>query len=305
MALSGDQINEELLELVVRMRGERMPFALATVIETRGSTSAETGAKAVIDGDGSIISGWVGGGCAQSAVQQAALDCLESGDTAIVDLDLDDEVLGTGMPCGGAMRVFVEPFLPKPVLWILGHGRIAECLCQLGALVGLEVVVNDVLATDKDFPQARRVITDDLSYASFTPQPQDFVIIATQHKGDHESTQRALRGGARYLALIASHKRSRLILDYLREQGFGEKEVERVRAPAGLDLGAETPEEIALSVIAEIVQQRRAASGQPISRPAALEAVLSGKPAGKPSRSRSMTATPIRCAMPVMQPESK
>ena len=134
-----------MLDLLIRLRDAAEPYAIATVIETRGSVSARTASKAVIDREGKVIAGWVGGGCAQSTVCHAALEALREGEPRIVDLDLDDEV-GTGMPCGGAMRVYVEPVLPTPNLWVLGHGRVAESLSRMGALVGFDVVVDDPMA---------------------------------------------------------------------------------------------------------------------------------------------------------------
>src|SRR4051794_8438377 len=207
---SGDPI----LNAMVDLRAAKRPFALATVIETRGSVSAKTGAKAVIDQNGRVVIGWVGGGCAESSVCQAALNCLGTGDTTVIELDMNDEVLGTGMPCGGSMRVYVEPFLPPPTLWLLGHGRVAECVCGIGALMGFAVVVDDPLADSEHYPDAVRLLTDDMDYGELAPGPADFVVIATQHKGDHQSMQRALRSGAGHIALIASRKRTRLVLDY-------------------------------------------------------------------------------------------
>lgn len=256
---------EDLLDVLVAMRERRRPFAVATVIETAGSVSAKTGAKAVIDEQGRIIAGWVGGGCAESAACETALDCMARGETRIIEIDLNDEILGAGMPCGGSMRVYVEPVLPKPVLWLMGHGRIAECLCALGAMMGLEAVVNDPLATAGRYPQAARLVTCDPDYAQLQPQPRDFVVIATQHKGDHESLARALASGVGYIALIASRKRARLVLDHLVGAGFDEAQLRRIRSPAGLDLGARTPEEIALSVMSEIVLERRQGSGMPLT----------------------------------------
>lgn len=250
----------DIFALASDLLASRTPFALATVVAARGSTSARPGDTAVIDREGRIVAGWVGGGCAESTVTHAAIECLETGETQLVDLDLDDEVLGTGMPCGGTMQVFVEPVLPKPVLWVLGHGRIAECLCSIGALMGLSVIVDDPLATADRFPDATALLTDDLSYKQLDPRPDDFVVVATQHKGDHESLQRVLAADVRYVALVASHKRSRLVLDYLRKAGIDPDRIRRVRAPAGLDLGARTPEEIALSIIGEIVRLRRTGS---------------------------------------------
>lgn len=252
----------DIIDVLNEMRATGEPYAVATVVETRGSVSAKTGAKAVIDARGRIVAGWVGGGCAESSTCQQALECMQSGETAMLDIDLDDEVLGAGMPCGGAMRVYVEPVLPRPTLWIMGHGRVAECLCALGDLMGLSVVVNDPLVTRERYPDAERLITDDMLYEQLRPRAGDYVVIATQHKGDHESMKRALASEAQYIALIASRKRSRLVLDYLRQEGFDEQALARVTAPAGLDLGARTPEEIALCVISEIVMLRRGGSGR-------------------------------------------
>jgi xanthine dehydrogenase accessory factor len=159
------------------------------------------------------------------------------------------------------MRVYVEPFLPRPTLWIMGHGRVAECLCGMADMLGFDVVVNDALADHEHYPAASRLVTDDLDYSELRPAPGDFVVIATQHRGDHLSMQRALASEARYIALIASRKRSRLVLDYLRRDGLGEPELDRVMAPSGLDLGARTPEEIALCVMSEIVLVRRGGTG--------------------------------------------
>ena len=252
---------KEIFEVIQDLQQSGQPFAVATVVETTGSVSAKTASKAVIDHQGRVVAGWVGGGCAESGTCEKALECIEKGETAMLDIDLDDEMLGAGMPCGGRMRVYVEPVLPKPSLWIMGHGRVAESLCIFGDLLGLKVIVNDPGVDWDRYPDADRLITDDMDYEQLQPMAGDYVVIASQHKGDHESMQRALRSKAGYIALIASRKRSRLVLDYLREQGFDEADIARVMAPSGLDLGARTPEEIALCVISEIVLLRRGGSG--------------------------------------------
>ena len=255
--------SRDVLDTMTRLRDWREPFAVATVIETNGSVSAKTGSKAVIGRDGRVAAGWVGGGCAEGTVCQTALDTLETGESTIVDLDLNDEVLGTGMPCGGTMRVFIEPVRPKPRLWLLGHGKVAETLCAIGAIMGFELVVDDPMADAAHYPQAAQLLADDFDYRRLDPQAEDSVVIATQHKGDHESMARCLRSPVAYIALIASRKRSKLVIDYLRDQGFDEAALARVYAPAGLDLGARTPEEIALSVLSEMVMLRRKGSGAP------------------------------------------
>jgi len=252
---------KEFLDHLLAIREQNVPYAVATVIDVVGSTSAKTGSKALIDQHGQVVTGWVGGGCAESSACDAALRSIESGATDILEIDLDDEVLGAGMPCGGHMRVYIEPVIPKPSVWIMGHGEVAEHISRLADMMGFAIIVNDAMATRDKFPDATRLIVDDIDYSELTPLAGDFVVIATQHKGDHESMSRALKSDARYIALIASRKRSRLVMDYLRKKNFSEEDIKRVMAPCGLDIGARTPAEIALSVISEIVLVRREASG--------------------------------------------
>ncbi len=253
---------QDILNLLLELHSQRRPHAVATVVEVTGSTSAKTGSKAVIDENGRVVAGWVGGGCAESMTCSQALKSMETGETAVLDIDLNSEVLGAGMPCGGSMRVYVEPVLPRAALWIMGHGRVAEALSLMGELQGLDVHMIDRLLEPEKYPNATRLITDDPQYDQLRPARDDYVVIATQHKGDHRSMTRALHSDAEYIALVASRKRSRLVLDYLRKEGFSEADLQRVRAPCGLDLGARTPEEIALCVISEIVLVRRGGSGQ-------------------------------------------
>jgi xanthine dehydrogenase accessory factor len=254
---AADFTGTDVLRVAADLIAGRRPFVLGTVIEAQGSTSARAGAKAIFDTEGVVVAGWVGGGCAESTIAHAAIECLESETPQVVDVDLDDEVLGAGMPCGGRMRVYVEPVVPRPTLWILGHGRVAECLCHLGALMSFNVVVDDGMASPNRYPDAARVIADDGDYSAVDPAPSDFVIIATQHRGDHESLRRLLASDVGYIALIASKKRTGLVIAYLREAGFDQRAIDRIRAPAGIELGARTPEEIALSVISEVVLVRR------------------------------------------------
>ena len=254
-------MNQDLIYHISNLQRQNASYVIGTVIEVVGSTSAKTGSKILIDAEGNVLTGWVGGGCAESSVCTEALACLESQQPSTLDIDMDDEVLGAGMPCGGHMRVFVEPVIARPTLWIMGHGAVAECLCSFAAQCGFMVVVNDPGASEQKFAQADQVITDDIKYKELKPQITDFVVIATQHKGDHESTTQALDSGAPYIALIASRKRSRLVLEYLRNKNFTDEDLASVIAPCGIDLGARTPNEIALSVMAEIVMLRRDGKG--------------------------------------------
>ncbi|ANE57271.1 MULTISPECIES: XdhC family protein [Methylomonas] len=259
----------DILDLQLSLREQRQPYVLATVTEILGSSSAKPAAKALLDQNGKVLAGWVGGGCAQSMVARAGLDCLETGEPCVIDIDLNDEVFGAGMPCGGAMRVYVEPVLPKPRLWLMGHGRIVESLCEFGYRLGFDVIVDDPQAAGSRFPAAAKLITDDVRYQQLQPGPGDFVVIATHHKGDYDALSQALHSEACYVALISSRKRAKLVLDRLAAEGFSEAKLGTVRAPAGLDLAAKLPEEIALSIISEMVAVRRGGSGLPLSRPSA------------------------------------
>ena len=241
------------------------PFAIATVVRVEGSSSARRGSKAIIDSQGKLLAGWVGGGCAESAVKSQALACMETGRPQLITLDLRDEQLGVGMPCGGKMDVFIEPVLPKPELLIVGHGRIAEALATLGHLMGFSITVNDPAADLASFPNASRLVTEDFDLTETPIGPKTFVVIATQHKRDHLWLQKALEGNAAYVALIASRHRSKLVLDFLGASGLPEEKIAAVWAPAGLDLGATTPEEIALSIVSQMVALRRGGSIAPLT----------------------------------------
>jgi xanthine dehydrogenase accessory factor len=197
-------------------------------------------------------------------VAEAALACLDSGEPRVIDIDLTDEVFGAGMPCGGTMRVYVEPVLPKPFAWLVGQGLILECLCDFAHRLGFDAVVTDSNASPEQFPRAYRVVRDDRRYLLLQPGRGDFVVVATHHKGDHAALARALNSEAAYVALVSSRKRAALVLQRLKREGFGDEVLARVRAPAGLDLGAKLPEEIALAIAAEMVLVRRGGKGQPM-----------------------------------------
>ena len=255
----------DFYDRAAQLTSQGKPFAIATVVRVEGSSSARRGSKAIIDSDGKLVTGCVGGGCAESAVKSEALKCMEMERPHLVTLDMRDEHLGVGMPCGGKMEVFIEPVLPRPELLILGHGRIAEALATLGHLVGFNITVNDPAADSSSFPQASRLVIEDFDLTETPVGPRTFVVVATQHKRDHLWLQKALEGNAAYIALVASRHRAKLVLDYLAATGFPAEKLSSVWAPGGLDLGATTPEEIALSIVSQIVALRRSGTAAPLS----------------------------------------
>lgn len=257
-------MTKEFLQKIYELMQKGTAFAVATVVRTEGSSSARAGAKAIILPDGTTLFGWVGGGCVESAVAQEALNALKDGKTRLITLDLTDEVSSVGMPCGGSMQVYIEPFFTQPHLVILGHGAIAEALTELAHILNFFVVVDDTTAVKEKFLHASHLITDDTDYTNFPTAPETYVVVATQHKGDEKAIKSGIQKGVRYIALIASASRAKLVLDTLREQGISESQLKTVHSPAGLDLGAVTPEEIALSVLSQIVALRRGGSTKPL-----------------------------------------
>ena len=250
-------MSREFLRKSSELAAGGRPFAIATVVRVEGSSSARPGSKAIIDGEGRLVMGWIGGGCAEGAVKHEALECIARQRPRLITLDMTDEVLGVGMPCGGIMDVYIEPVLPRPELLIVGHGRIAETLASLARLMNFSVTVDDPSADRTSFPDADRLLTEDLDLSAADIGPQTFVVIATQHKGDHLWLQKAIEAEAAYIALISSRHRASLVLDYVVANGVPPEKLMRVWAPAGLDLGAATPEEIALSIVSQMVALRR------------------------------------------------
>jgi len=259
-------MSKEYFEKLSALDEDEVPFAIATVIKASGSVSAKTGAKSIINSKGETLYGWVGGGCAEEAVREASLESIKDGQTRIVPLDLDDEILGVGMPCGGKMEVFVEPYMPHPELMIVGHGRIAEVLAQLAHTVHFSVTINDTKASKENFPMADRLITSDLDFSKMEVGLNTYVVVVTQHKGDHFSIKKALEGNGPYIGLVASEKRAKLVFQYLLDEGISLEELKRVHSPAGFDFAGITPEEIALSIVSEMVNIRRGGTGKPMTK---------------------------------------
>ncbi|HSA82806.1 MAG TPA: XdhC/CoxI family protein [Geminicoccaceae bacterium] len=239
------------------------PFALATVVRTVAAVAAKPGAKALIRADGSIT-GWIGGGCTRSAVEEAARRTLRDGRARLIRIQprgdgepaADDlEVHLSSCPSGGTVDVFVEPMLPPPRLIIMGGSPAGRALSDLARRIGFAVTVAAPAADQAGFAEVeRRIEGFDLSAE---PAAASFVVVATQGRGDRAALREALLFASPYVALIASRRKAAALKSRLLEDGLGPEAVARLRAPAGLDLGAITPEEIALAILADIVRERR------------------------------------------------
>lgn len=245
-------------------------FVLATVVAVQKPTSARPGASGIIHPDGTI-EGWVGGSCAQPVVVREALRALADGQPRLLRLSKDgpgegrrgDGIVELVMTChsGGTLEIYVEPHLPAPHLWVAGTTPIAGALVALGSASGWRVTLFDPIADPDAFPAAEAVLGDrELRTLETTVPP--YVVVATQGVWDEEAVAAALRRDVAYVGLIASPTRAAVVRTWLREEAdLPEDRVAALRAPAGMDLGAETAEEVALSILAELVQVRRGRAG--------------------------------------------
>jgi xanthine dehydrogenase accessory factor len=240
-------------------------FAIATVVAVRRPTSARPGARGIIHPDGTI-EGWVGGSCAQPVVVREALRAISDGQPRLLRLSRDgpaegrraDGVIELVMTChsGGTLEIYVEPHLPAADLWVAGTTPIASALASLGTAAGWRVTIIDPVADPDAFPGARVEVSADIR--GLDPEAAPYVVVASQGIWDEEAVALALTREAAYVGLVASPTRAAVVREWLREETtVGEERTAALRAPAGLDIGAETAEEIALSILAELVQVRR------------------------------------------------
>jgi xanthine dehydrogenase accessory factor len=241
------------------------PAALCTVTAARGSTPRKAGASMVVVADGSElgrVEGTVGGGAVEHRVRQVALEVIASTQPQTLEVSLTKEL---GMCCGGSMTFFIEALRLRPPLVLFGGGHVGQALCRVATTAGFEVTVADPreeLLVAERFPDAASLLDDyeaeDMARLPFGPDA--FVVIATHdHQIDQQLVERVLARDFRWAALVGSQRKAALTRERCLNKGIAEALVDRLRCPAGLDIGAETPEEIAVSIVAEMVQVRRTA----------------------------------------------
>jgi xanthine dehydrogenase accessory factor len=253
---------QEIEKTIARLSAAGTAYALATVVRTEAPTSAKAGDRAVLDRNG-LIAGWVGGGCAQPAVTRNAAAAIADGQTRLIrisrDLEgLDAGIMGYPMTCqsGGTLDIFIEPVMPKPQLVIVGKTAIAKSLCALAAHSGYDVTVAAPGGCRDEFAAAQEWIEDLDEVSGLDPAPAA-VVVATQGSGDALGLEAAIASRASYIGFIASPKKSARVKQTLHKRGLDAASIENIDGPAGLFIGAETPDEIAISVLAEMVQRRR------------------------------------------------
>jgi xanthine dehydrogenase accessory factor len=256
-----DQFNE--------LRASEEPFVLATVVAYKSPQSAKPGSKAIIKADGEMI-GWIGGGCVQPIVLREAKQALQTGKPKLLTISPDEPrddwngVKSYRMTCegGGSLEIYLEPFLPKPQLLIVGRSPVAQTISHLGRLLDFKVIVADPEAPN--FPDADLVLTD-LNTVRDHINQDSFVVVATMGNGDEEGLLSVAGTRPKYLGLVASVKKSEALFEYARTTGATDEDIATFKCPAGIDLGGETLAEIALSVVAELVRVRRAGVKEEVS----------------------------------------
>jgi xanthine dehydrogenase accessory factor len=246
-------------------------FVLATVVRTVAATAAKAGAKAVILSDGTISQGWIGGGCARAAVLKAARDCLADGKSRLVSVQPEQALEGQGhksgqeqggvrfaknmCPSQGTMDIFVEPVIPRPQVVICGSSPVAVAIADLAKRSGFAAIVCAPAAEQSAFAEAdQRIEGFALPVGEAASR---YVVVSTQGRGDEAALLAALAVDADYVAFVGSRKKAEALKAALAKRGVAAERLTRLKAPAGLDLGAITPDEIAISILAEIVAVRR------------------------------------------------
>lgn len=247
------------------LANEQTPLALATVIQTAQSTSGKVGDKALVSAQG-IIEGWIGGGCAQPAVIEAARQALDSARPCLIRVGpkgeweaLDGIVdFSSGCLSGGTQVIFIEPLNKQVKLNILGDSPVAQSLSDLAGRLDFAVTVTGPELDPTQFSETVQIEHD------FETADGDYIVVTTQGRHDRAALKAALNSNATYIAMVASHKKITGLKASLIKSGIDASELERVHSPAGIDIGAVSPAEIALSILAELVAVRRAGSRQKI-----------------------------------------
>lgn len=249
----------DLFERIVEVRRQGRKAALATIVRRIGSTPRKDHAKMLILDDGSSF-GSVGGGCVEAEVWQKAREVLQTGRAALLRYQLNEEdAASEGLICGGTVEIFVEPILPDPRVILLGAGHVAQAIAEAVHRVGFKVAVLDdreAFANAERFPQAETIRVQDFQEGLQGLEVTDntYILIVTRgHRHDQVALEQAIDTPARYVGLVGSRRKIQLLVDRLLEKGYSPTLFEKLYAPIGLEIGSETPQEIAVSVTAELI----------------------------------------------------
>ncbi len=250
----------QIYEEALRLKRQGRVSAIATIVECRGSSPQKQGAKMLVRDDGSLL-GTLGGGCLEADVVQAARMAMKDGVPLSLPFELTEQE--GGLVCGGTVLVYIEPILLEPHLVILGAGHVGKTLAKLARFTDFRVTVVDdrpQFANRENVPDASDVLVSEFGQAfnQISVDRDAFIVVATRgHNHDLDAVRAALKTGAGYIGLLGSRRKKGLLMSALKESGFSAGDIERVTIPVGIAIGSVTPQEIAVSIMAQIIQTRR------------------------------------------------
>jgi xanthine dehydrogenase accessory factor len=255
----------DLFEEIVKMRRAGQRGALATIVHTNGSIPSYESSRMLVREDGSLA-GTIGGGCVEAEVWAAAKEVMQNEAPRKMVFNLNNEAsYDNGLICGGTVEIFVEPILPQPMLYLFGGGHVSMAVAKAASAAGFAVgVVDDreTFANPQRFPAAQEVFTNyDDAFRKIQPNASTYLVIVTRgHKEDMRVLAWAVRTDARYVGMIGSKRKVISVYKALEQEGYKAEEFEHIYAPMGLEIGALSPEEIAISIVAELIAVRRNAA---------------------------------------------
>ena len=277
----------EIYEEIIRLGKQGRSSALATIVQCVGSSPQKNGAKMLVRDDGSII-GTLGGGCLEAEVIQSALMTMKDGSPCTIPFELTERQ--GGLVCGGKVLVYIEPVIPKPSLYILGAGHVGRALSKVARFSGFRVIVFDDReehANRENLPDADEIVVNDFAtvFSEKMVESNAYIVIATRgHNHDLDALKASLRTGAKYIGLLGSRRKRALIFKTLTDEGFTKVDIGRVIIPVGIPIGSVTPEEISISIMAQIIMTRRENAAQGISRISCSRLIKeNGEPEAAPS----------------------
>jgi len=254
----------DLFEEIVSMRRAGRRGALATIVHTNGSIPSYESSRMLVREDGSIA-GTIGGGCVEAEVWAAAKEVMQKESPRKMVFNLNNEAsYDNGLICGGTLEVFVEPILPQPMLYLFGGGHVSTAVAKAASVAGFAIgIVDDreAFANAQRFPMAQEICVGyEEAFQKITPNASTYLVIVTRgHKDDMSVLAWAVRTDARYIGMIGSKRKVLSVYKALEQEGYSPQEFERVFAPMGVEIGALSPEEIAISIVAELIAVRRGA----------------------------------------------
>ncbi len=250
----------QIYEEALRLKRQGRVSAIATIVECKGSSPQKQGVKMLVRDDGSLL-GTLGGGCLEADVVQAARMAMKDGAPLSLPFELTERE--GGLVCGGTVLVYIEPILLEPHLVILGAGHVGKTLAKLARFTDFRVTVVDdraEFANRENVPDASDVTVSDFSRAfdQISVDRTTYIVIATRgHNHDLDAVKAALGTGAGYIGLLGSRRKKGLLMNALKDAGFSADDIDRVIIPVGISIGSVTPQEIAVSIMAQIIEKRR------------------------------------------------